>query len=231
MTRVAILQSNYLPWKGYFDIIHSADLFIFYDDIQFTKNDWRNRNKIKTQTGPAWLTIPVGGDLNRLINQVTFQDQRWAKKHWKNIQQYYSRAPFFKLYQDFLEDVYLNRPWSHLSELNQYLIRHIAHDFLEIKTEFRDSKEFETQGKKQDRLMDLLKQAGANSYISGPSAKNYIDEKKFEKAGIRLSYVSYEDYPEYSQFFPPFSHQVFIFDLLFHVGPDAPRFIWGDRET
>ena len=163
MTRVAILQSNYLPWKGYFDIIHSADLFIFYDDIQFTKNDWRNRNKIKTQTGPAWLTIPVGGDLNRLINQVTFQDQRWAKKHWKNIQQYYSRAPFFKRYQDFLEDVYLNRPWSRLSELNQYLIRHIAHDFLEIKTEFRDSKEFETQGKKQDRLMDLLKQAGANS--------------------------------------------------------------------
>ena len=208
MTRVAILQSNYLPWKGYFDIIHSADLFIFYDDIQFTKNDWRNRNKIKAQTGPAWLTIPVGGDLSRLINQVTFRDQRWAKKHWKNIQQYYSRAPFFKLYQDFLEDVYLNRPWSRLSELNQYLIRHIAHDFLEIKTEFRDSTEFETQGKKQDRLMDLLKQAGANSYISGPSAKNYIDEKKFEKAGIELSYITYDGYPEYPQFFPPFSHQV-----------------------
>ena len=128
MNRVAVLQSNYLPWKGYFDIIHSADLFIFYDDIQFTKNDWRNRNKIKTQSGPAWLTIPVGGDLNRLINEVTLQDQRWAVKHLKSIQQYYSRAPFFKRYQDFLEDVYLNRQWSHLSKLNQYLIQHIAHD-------------------------------------------------------------------------------------------------------
>ena len=228
--KVAVLQSNYLPWKGYFDIIHSADLFIFYDDIQFTKNDWRNRNKIKTQTGPAWLTIPVGGDLNRLINEVTFQDQRWAKKHWKSIQQYYSRAPFFKDYQDFLEDAYLNRQWSRLSELNQYLIRHIASQFLGIKTEFRDSKEFETHGKKQDRLMGLLKHVKADSYISGPSAQNYIDEKEFEESGIKLSYIDYDGYPEYPQFSPPFSHQVFIFDLLFHVGPDAPRYIWGWRE-
>jgi hypothetical protein len=228
--KVSVLQSNYLPWKGYFDIIYSSDLFIFYDDIQFTKNDWRNRNKIKTQTGPAWLTIPVGGDLNRLINEVTFQDQRWAKKHWKSIQQYYSRAPFFKHYQDFLEDIYLNRQWSHLSELNQYLIRHIASQFLGIKTEFRDSREFETQGKKQDRLMGLLKQVGASSYISGPSAQNYIDEKEFEQAGIQLSYISYSGYPEYPQFFPPFSHQVFILDLLFHTGPDAPRYIWGERK-
>ena len=230
MTRVAVLQSNYLPWKGYFDIVHSADLFIFYDDVQFTKNDWRNRNKIKTQSGPAWLTIPVGGDLNRLISDVTFQDQRWAKKHWKSIQQYYSRAPFFKLYQDFLEDVYMNREWSRLSELNQYLIRYISHEFLSIQTEFRDSKEFEAQGKKLDRLIDLLKQVGADSYISGPSAQNYIDEKEFEQAGIPLSYISYSDYPEYPQFFPPFSHQVFILDLLFHVGPDAPDFIWGRRK-
>ena len=230
MTRVAVLQSNYLPWKGYFDIIHEADLFIFYDDIQFTKNDWRNRNKIKTSSGPAWLTIPVGGDLNRLISEVTFQDQRWAKKHWKSIQQYYSRAPFFKQYQDFLEDVYLNHQWSRLSELNQHLIRHIAHEFLGIKTEFRDSSEFNLQGKRQERLLELLKQVGADSYISGPSAKNYIEEAEFEKAGIRLSYVSYEGYPEYPQFFPPFSHQVFILDLLFHAGPKTPDFIWGWRE-
>lgn len=230
MIRVAILQSNYLPWKGYFDIIHEADLFIFYDDIQFTKNDWRNRNKIKTSSGPAWLTIPVGGDLNQLISEVTFQDLRWPKKHWKSICQYYSRAPHFKRYQDFLEEVYLKRQWTHLSELNQYLIRHIAGEFLGIKTEFRDSKEFEVQGKNQERLLDLLKQTGANSYISGPSAKNYIDEKEFEKAGIRLSYISYDGYPEYPQFFPPFSHQVSILDLLFQVGPEAPDFIWGWRK-
>jgi len=231
MTRVAVLQSNYLPWKGYFDIINSADLFIFYDDIQFTKNDWRNRNKIKTNSGPTWLSIPVGNNLNRLVNEVTLPDGQWAKKHWKSIQQNYSRAPFFKIYQGFLEHVYLDRRWASLSELNQYLIRHIAVDFLGINTEFRNSEEFEVQGKKQDRLLDLLKQVGADSYVSGPSAKNYICKTEFEKAGIELLYISYSGYPEYPQFFPPFTHEVFILDLLSHVGSDAPNFIWGWRQA
>jgi hypothetical protein len=228
--RVAVLQSNYIPWKGYFDIIHDADLFVYYDDVQYTKNDWRNRNKIKTPSGASWITIPTGDDLDRLICDVTLRDSRWAVKHWKTICQYYSKAPYFKTYKAFFEHVYLGESWELLSNLNQYLIKSISKDLLGITTEFRDSREYNLSGQKLDRLMELLGNCGARTYISGPSAERYIDATRFEHAGVELIYKSYAGYPEYPQFFPPFDHAVTILDLLFHVGPDAPHYIWGWRD-
>lgn len=230
MKRIAVLQSSYLPWKGYFDIINDVDHFIFYDDVQFTKNDWRNRNVIKANTGTCWLTIPVGSNIDRLICDVNITDWRWAKKHWKTISQYYSKAPFFKDYKDFLEDFFLVQKGGKLSDLNQYFITYIAREVLGVTTEFSDSRAFNAEGSKSDRLINLLVQAGAGSYLSGPSAKNYIDEKSFTEAGIELHYISYAGYPEYPQFFPPYTHQVSILDLLFHTGPEAPYYIWGWRE-
>lgn len=230
MRKVAVLQSNYIPWKGYFDIIHDVDLFIFYDDVQFTKNDWRNRNRIKTPNGPHWLTVPVGQGHQRLICEVTLDDPLWAEKHLKTLRQYYSKAPFFHVYSAFLDEVYLNRRWATLSELNHYLIMTIAREFLGIDTQFADSRTYQVRGKRGDRLLDLLTQAGADSYLSGPAARNYIVPEEFTAAGIVLDFKDYAGYPDYPQFHPPFDHAVSILDLLFHVGPDAPWYIWGWRE-
>lgn len=230
MKKVAILQSNYIPWKGYFDIIHDVDLFIFYDDVQYTKNDWRNRNKVKTPKGASWLTIPIGPHIEQLIYEVQIQDIQWQKRHWSTIQQCYSKAPFYRKYQEFFQQVYLTKEWGSLSELNQYLIKTISEDFLGIKTKFKDSREYSVDGQKLNRLIDLLNKAQADLYISGPAARDYIDEGRFQEANIKLVYKDYSGYPEYPQFYPPFDGYVSIIDLLFQVGPDAPDYIWGWRE-
>ena len=227
--RVAILQSNYVPWKGYFDIIHDVDLFIFYDDVQFTKNDWRNRNRIKTAAGPEWITIPVGQDLNRLVCEVAIKDSSWQVKHWRTLQQNYGRCPHFERYKGYFENIYLGRNWQNLSELNASLIRHIAREFLGCQTEFADSRSWSISGQKLDRLLDLVIQSGAATYLSGPAAKDYIDPARFAAAGVALEWKSYDCYPEYIQRFPPFEHGVSILDLLFNAGPDAPDLIWGWR--
>lgn len=228
---VVVLQSNYIPWKGYFDLIHDADVFIFYDDVQFTKNDWRNRNKIKNPQGTTWVSVPVGADENRLICDVEIKDASWQTKHWKTILQNYGKCPHFSRYHDFFEDIYLGRNWKYLSGLNQHLIRTISHDLLGLTTTFRDSREFYASGQKLDRLLELVTEAGADRYVSGPAAKDYIDDpSRFTDSGIELVWKDYSGYPEYPQRYPPFEHGVSILDLLFNVGPDAPWYIWGWRE-
>ncbi|MBD0379696.1 WbqC family protein [Paenibacillus sedimenti] len=230
MKTVSIIQSNYIPWKGYFDIINDSDLFVFYDDVQYTKNDWRNRNKIKTRNGASWLTIPVGSKFDRLIHEVEINDRTWQTKHWKTLSLEYKDAPYFNMYKDFFRYIYFDIEWTNLSILNQYLIKHISREFLGINTTFKSSLEFNSHGQKLDKLIDILIQAEADVYISGPAAKNYIDEKIFIDSGIKLVYKNYNSYPEYPQFHPPFEHGVTILDLLFQVGPEAPYYIWGWRQ-
>ncbi len=231
MTRVAVLQSNYIPWKGYFDIIHDVEVFVFYDDVQYTKNDWRNRNLVKTPKGTEWLTVPVGSREDRRICDVEINDTHWARKHWRTICQCYANAPHFGRYEGVLSDLYLGCTWKSLSALNQHLIKLIAHDFLGIETAFRDSREFSACGAKLDRLLNLLSMVGATSYLSGPAAKGYIAPERFETAGLNLQWKDYTGYPEYPQRFQPFTHQVTILDLLFNVGPEAPHYIWGWRNA
>lgn len=226
---VVVIQSNYLPWKGYFDLINDADLCVFYDDVQFTKNDWRNRNLIKSVSGPSWITVPVGAHIHRKICEVPINNTHWAAKHWKAIRHSYSKAPFFGRYRDFFENVYLGRRWDNLSALNHHLIISIAREFLGIKARFTDSRQYSVSGQKGDRLLELLDLLGASTYVSGPAAKHYIDEDLFLRSGIRVTYKSYAGYPEYPQFFPPFDHRVSVIDLLFNLGPQAPDYIWGWR--
>lgn len=230
MKKVAIIQSNYVPWKGYFDIIHDVDLFVFLDDVQYTKNDWRNRNLIKTAQGTHWLTVPVGKNHGRLIHEVRITNERWSKLHWKSIKQNYSKAPYFKKYEHFFEHVYVDLTWTSLSDLNQYLIKKISSEFLNIKTKFEDSRKYDAQGEKLVRLIDLLTKTRTDYYVTGPAARDYIVDERVEELGIELHYKDYSGYPEYSQLFPPFEHAVSILDLLFNCGPDAPFFIWGWRE-
>lgn len=229
MTRVAICQSNYLPWKGYFDLMHDVDVFVFYDDVQYTKNDWRNRNKIKTPQGVQWLTIPVGSHCHCRICDVKLQDSYWQKQHWKTLVQRYGKALHFEVYREFLEDVYLRRQWASLSELNQYLIVTIAHDYLGLTTRFANSSQFHSAGTRQARILRLLQEIGADTYVSGPAAKAYLDTREFDVNGIRVLWKDYSGYPEYPQLYPPFEHAVTILDLLFHTGQSATQYIWGWR--
>lgn len=230
MKTVVSLQSNYIPWKGYFDLVHDADLFVFHDDLQYTRHDWRNRNKIKTPQGAKWLTIPVGPSEERLICDVRIDDCQWQADHWNQIAQHYGRRRHFVRYKAFFEDFYLDRRWDSLSQLNQYLIRSISSEFLSIKTAFADSGSYHLNGHKLDRLLELLGKAGTSRYVSGPAGKDYIDSSRFAAAGIELRWKDYSGYPEYPQRFLPFDHGVSIVDLLFSVGPDAPWYIWGWRD-
>jgi len=228
MKSVVILQSNYIPWKGYFDLIHDADLFIFLDDVQYTKNDWRHRNKIKTSKGVEWLSVPAGERTDRLICEVELSDSSWQAKHWRTLVQNYSRSPYFEHYRPLFEPLYMQTAWDSLSQLNQKFVQLISGE-LGITTEFRDSRYYHAEGSKQEKLLNLLYKAGGTRYISGPAAKDYIDPEKFVSAGIDLVWKDYSGYPEYPQSFPPFEHGVTVLDLLFNVGPSAPDYIWGWR--
>lgn len=226
--RVGIIQSNYLPWKGYFDIIHDVDEFVFLDVVQYTKNDWRNRNRIKTAHGPRWLTIPLGAHEHRRICDVELPAGNWVREHWRRLELSYASTPYFELYRAPLQDIYLGREWRFLSDLNQHLIRTIA-QWLGITTRFRDLRELVLSGRRQERVLEILQHTGADLYVSGPSARSYIDPQRFVEAGIELRWKEYGDYPEYPQLHPPFAHEVTVLDLLFHTGPEAPRYIWGWR--
>lgn len=228
---VAVLQSNYIPWKGYFDIIHDVDLFIFYDEVQYTKNDWRNRNKVYSPQGLSWITLPVNYDLSKSILEVTLKNNiPWQQQHWDKLHNAYHKAPFFEKYESFLREIYFSREWESLSELNRYLIVEISRRFLGIETIFADSTEFASVGQRQEKLVSLLQSAGCERYISGPRAKAYIEPERFEQAGIELIWKEYSGYPEYEQQKEPFEHSVTVLDLLFHKGDEAPYYIWGYRE-
>jgi hypothetical protein len=229
--KVAILQSNYLPWKGYFDIIRRVDVFVFYDDVQYTKNDWRNRNKIQTQQGPQWITIPCGQSESRLICEVELNNSRWQKKHWSSIKQNYQKAPFFERYRPFFEYVFCEVEWRNLSELNQFVIKKISRDFLDLTdVVFEDSRKYHLQTQKGDRVLELLQKVEATDYLSGPAAKSYLDERMLATANIELEWMDYAGYPEYPQLFQPFEHGVSVIDLLFNVGDEAINYMKPDAE-
>ena len=224
MTKCAILQSNYIPWKGYFDLIASVDQFIIYDSVQYTKNDWRNRNRIKTHTGTNWISIPVKGSITTKINEVVVADPKWAAKHWRTISQSYCRAEYFHLYKDIFEEFYATIDEELLSVINTRLIRKICR-ILEIDTLITDDRDHVLEGDRVMRLIGLCQQIGATTYISGPKARNYINESQFAEYGIKLEWIDYSGYPEHQQLFPPFEHSVTILDLLFNEGPNATRFM------
>lgn len=223
--KIAILQSNYIPWKGYFDLINLVDEFILYDDVQFTKNDWRNRNIIKTPSGLKWLTIPVyNKSLSQTIMETTVADSRWTHKHYKSIVANYSRASYFHIYQEFFEDLYLGCTEHYLSRINYRFLRAIC-KILGINTTLSWSMDYHVAGEKTERLVDLCLQSCARTYLSGPAARNYIKAELFKEAGIELCYMDYSCYPEYHQLFGPFEHGVSIIDLIFNEGPEAPKYM------
>jgi hypothetical protein len=225
--RVAIVQSCYVPWKGYFDLINQVDHFLLYDDAEYSKNTWRNRNRVKTSGGTKWLTIPVvySGRSRQRIDEVQVSDQGWSLRHWKTLQQNYARAPYFDTYAADLEELYLLTRETRLSAINRMFIDHIC-GLLGITTTLSWASDLyvgPTGG--SERVVQLCKAAGADVYLSGPAARAYLDVPQFKEAGIDVDWMSYDDYPTYPQLYPPFEHAVTILDLLFNVGSDAPRYL------
>lgn len=226
--KCVILQPSYVPWRGVFDQIRQADLFVFYDDVQYDKHGWRNRNQIKTPTGKQWLTIPVStkGVVTEhvAINQVPITwNKAWNKEHFKTLRQHYSKAPHYKQFEPLLEEFYARQDTllaDFTIDFSIALARalHIEH------TEFMRSSTLGVPGSKSDRLIAILQRVGADHYLSGPSAQAYIEMEKFTAAGIRVEYVEY-DYPEYPQLFPPYDPAVSVLDLLFMTGDRALEYI------
>ena len=228
---VAVDQPNYIPWKGYFDLIHDVDLFVFYSDVQYTTRDWRNRNVIRTPNGDKWLSVPCGKDTHRRIYEVNITDHDWQKVHFETIKFAYGRAPHYKWVEPLLTEVYLDRTWENLVEMDRYLTERIARDFLGIKTEFADSRDYSTSGVKHERMLNLLKDIGADAYLSGPAARNYIIQEDYDDAAIKLRWKDYAGYPQYQQNgYTDFVHEVSIIDLLCNAGEESPYYIWGWRE-
>ncbi|MCY7361588.1 MAG: WbqC family protein [Ignavibacteria bacterium] len=226
MKKIIITQSNYIPWKGYFDSINIADEFVIYDDMQYTRRDWRNRNQIKTYDGLKWLSIPVEvkGKYFQKINETKISEPDWAKNHWNVITHNYKKAEYFSEYKDAFEYLYLNNKEEYLSKVNYNFIKSIC-DILDIKTKIIWSSEFKLLEDRNERLIDICKTCGATDYYSGPAAKAYMDLSLFEKENIKVHWFDYSGYPEYNQLNGEFTHAVSILDLIFNEGPDSKNFM------
>ena len=217
--KVAVLQSNYIPWKGYFDLINSVDVFVIYDLVQYTKNDWRNRNQIIAGGKPTWLTIPVRQErLDQRIDETRVADPRWAKKHWRTIEQSYSKSPGFAQFGHSIGDSLMgcaNEPL--LSSVNLRMINMLCSQ-MEIDTKIISSDEFDLPEDRVDRLVHICKELGAEEYVSGPAARIYLDEDRFHEEGLKVSWYEYDGYPEYAQKSEQYDHFVSVLDLLFCTG-------------
>ncbi|MGN7613293.1 WbqC family protein [Magnetococcales bacterium HHB-1] len=223
---VAIVQSSYIPWKGYFDLINKVDHFILFDDIQFTKRNWRNRNRIRTPNGSQWLTLPVKnkGRYFQRIDETEISDPHWNRKHWNTLQHNYAKAPFFKSVSSFLKPFYFDCHDTMLSDINHHFISAI-NDYLGIDTPIGWSQDYPGGDDKNSRLISICSQIKATQYISGPSAKFYVDEKKFLKEGIEVKWMDYSGYSEYPQLYPPFDHHVTVLDMLFNLGKETVKYM------
>jgi hypothetical protein len=224
--KIAILQSNYIPWKGYFDLIDSVDVFVIYDEVQYTKNDWRNRNIIKTRHGKEWITIPARQrSLDQRIDETQVSLKNWNVKHWNTIVTNYSRAGAFKEVREFLENLYLATPFStNLSEINKIFLVAIS-NFLGITTEIISSDVLQLRGDRNERLVEACLKLKANVYLSGPAASEYLQVDLFHHHGIQVEWMNYSGYPQYPQLFPPFIHGVSILDVILNTGPSAKAYI------
>jgi hypothetical protein len=221
---IAILQSNYIPWKGYFDIIAAVDEFLIFDEAQFTRRDWRNRNKIIIDGKPHWLTIPVASKGRYLapIAEIEVSEPGWAEKHWRSINYAYGKAAFFSLYGPILEKLYEQAAaLPLLTDINELFLRRIA-TMLDLATRFERTSQIPRQADSPTaRLVEICTARKTEVYVSGPAARDYIQTAEFQAAGIALHYADYSAYPTYQQASESFEHGVSIIDTLMHCGPQT----------
>jgi hypothetical protein len=231
MKIVGILQPGYLPWLGFFEQMLRSDIFVIYDDVQYDKHGWRNRNRVKGPDGPVWLTVPVRiKGLNKpAINEVAIDpaQPRWAKKHCQTLRQLYGKAPFLGEYLPRLEETLL-KPWEKILDLDLALIRLIA-DWLGLNSELVLSSTLSCRAEDPTvRLVEICRAVGADIFYEGSSGKNYLDLPRFAAAGIQVVFQEYECQP-YPQLYGGFISHLSIVDLLFNCGPESPGYLPGLR--
>jgi hypothetical protein len=223
--RVCIIQSCYIPWKGFFDLIGRCDEYVIFDGVQYVKRHWHNRNRIKTANGIEWLTIPVvtKGRFEQPIDEVEIE-KPWADKHWRTLEMAYRRAPFFDALAPVVKGWYERAASERrLTDVNEIFLREIA-GVLGLKTSITRDVAYPASGSKTERLLGIARAAGADRYLSGPSAREYLDETMFNSAGIATEWMNYAGYPEYTQLHGDFEHSVTALDLLFNCGAEAPSY-------
>lgn len=219
MTTVMVSQSNYLPWKGYFDLVRRADVLVLLDNVQFTRRDWRSRNMIKTPQGAQWLTVPVRTPNGRKtsVSEAEISDAGWAQSHLRAIELSYRRTPYFEQVFDLLIEL-LDLNESYLSDLNERVLRGLL-KFMGLDVVVRASRGPVEAVDPSERILDLVQQSGGTRYVSGPAARAYLDVDGFADAGVQVNFFDYPNYTDYDQVWPPFRHDVSIVDVLFHLGP------------
>ena len=224
--RLVITQSNYIPWKGFFDLIAKADKCLLYDTVQYTKQDWRNRNQIKTAQGLLWLTIPVKqAAVNTSIGAIEIADGRWAIRHLRLWKEHYRKAAYFDAVWPKVEALYLQAADMRLlSDVNMLCLRRIC-ELLGIKTVLEFAPNLAGSGDKNMDLIALCKREGALHYVVGPKAKSYLNEGVFAAHGVQVEWMDYEGYRPYTQAHPPFCHHVSVLDLLFNTGANARDYL------
>lgn len=212
--------------------MNSVDDFVFYDVVQYTKNDWRNRNKIKTAQGVQWLTVPVTvtNRMNSTIDEICTANTDWQEKHWKSISQNYGKCANFSGFSSRFQEFYENNRSTNLSEINRSLVK-ILCECLDVNPQFHDARNLNIEGDRNERLVSICKQLGATEYLSGPAAQAYLDEKLFEDAGIKVRWMNFSHYEEYPQRFPPFEHKVSAIDLIFNEGANGKNFLLSNKTT
>jgi hypothetical protein len=218
---LVVLQPGYIPWLGFFDQMRRSSVFVYYDDVQFDKHGWRNRNRIKTPSGPLWLTVPVlhsGRNQPRIMDTLLDARTPWARKHVKTLRQYYARAPFLGRYLPELEEL-LERPWTHIVALDIAVVDLMAR-WLSLAPSIHRSSELGIAGEKSERLLNLSRHYGADRYLSGDAAKDYLDVALFATHGVTVDWQQFA-HPIYPQLHGEFVPFLSALDLIFNCGDES----------
>jgi len=226
--KVAIHQPQYMPWLGYFDKIDQADVFVLLDDVQYKKNEWQNRNRIRNAEGESWLTVPVFHEFGQKINDVKIDNHhRWKEKHIKSIEMNYSKSPYFDAYISFFHESF-EKEWEYLADLNIHFIKFFTAVF-GITSDIVNSSALKIETASTERLIDICRELEADTYLAGAGGSDYMDLDLFEKSGIRLECQNYV-HPEYKQVYNGFCSHLSALDLLFCQGEDSLRIIREGRK-
>jgi hypothetical protein len=224
--RVGIHQPNYFPYQGYFYKMMHCDTFVFMDDVQFPQGrSFCYRNRIRTSNGTMWISVPTRREKKvvRISEVLIDNNQNWSEKHLRTFYHAYSRSPYFKAVFPLLEEA-LSASWEYLVQLNIHLIRVVCRYMgIEKSCKFIRMKDVDAKGKSTDLLIDICRRVGADTYVSGVTGKKYLEERKFEAAGLRLAYCVFNQ-PKYAQLWSgEFVPNLSILDLLFNCGPESKK--------
>jgi len=225
---ITIHQPQYLPWLGYLDKIDKADVFVILDNVQYKKNEWQNRNRIKTAQGCQWITVPVLYRFQEKINEVRINNRaNWSRKHLQALITNYSKSTYFENYKSFFEDIF-SRSWNRLVDINIEIIKFLI-SALGLKTKLVIASDLKLREEPTERLIDICKTLNGNKYLAGKDGDKYMNLELFDKEGIEIIFQDFK-HPVYNQPFGDFKPYMSSIDLLFNCGDNSLEILRGNHE-